>query len=63
VKCTWWGLTVTTTTALVLFCGVAPVGVAEQRTDTLIRSERWLDPISGEMKGPVIIQVSGDRIA
>jgi len=63
VKCTWWGLTVTTTTALALFCGAVPAGIAEQSTDTLIHSERWLDPISGEMKGPVIIQVRGDRIA
>ena len=33
-----------------------------QPTDTFVRSERWLDPVSGEMKGPVVIQVTGDRI-
>jgi imidazolonepropionase-like amidohydrolase len=33
------------------------------QTDTFLRSTRWLDPISGELKGPVIIEVSGDRIA
>jgi imidazolonepropionase-like amidohydrolase len=33
------------------------------QTSTFLRSTRWLDSISGELKGPVIIEVSGDRIA
>ncbi|HEX2454720.1 MAG TPA: amidohydrolase family protein [Vicinamibacterales bacterium] len=33
-----------------------------QPPDLYLRSARWLDPISGELKGPVVIQVSGDRI-
>jgi CubicO group peptidase (beta-lactamase class C family)/imidazolonepropionase-like amidohydrolase len=36
---------------------------AEQTKDTFLRSERWLDPISGALKGPVVIQVTGERIA
>jgi imidazolonepropionase-like amidohydrolase len=36
--------------------------VAVQPSDTFVRSERWLDPISGEIKGAVVIQVTGERI-
>jgi imidazolonepropionase-like amidohydrolase len=63
VKCTAWRLAVIETAALVLLRGAAPREIVRQRTDVFIRSERWLDPISGEMKGPVVIQVSGDRMA
>jgi imidazolonepropionase-like amidohydrolase len=34
-----------------------------QPSDIFVRSEGWVDPVSGELKDPVVIQVTGDRIA
>jgi imidazolonepropionase-like amidohydrolase len=34
-----------------------------QSGDVFVRTARWLDPASGELRGPVVVRVSGGRIA
>jgi imidazolonepropionase-like amidohydrolase len=36
---------------------------AQQTADTYIRSARWLDPVSGDLRGPSVFHVSGSTIA
>src|SRR5262245_891402 len=55
--------TVLTVVALTLVVGDAPADVAGQSRDVFIRSQRWLDPLPGGIKGPVVIRIAGDRIA
>ena len=37
--------------------------VRSQTKDVFVRSERWLNPASGELSGPVVLRIQGTRIA
>jgi len=52
-----------TAAALTFALADAPADLAGQSTAVFIRSERWLDPITGGITGPVVIRIAGDRIA
>jgi imidazolonepropionase-like amidohydrolase len=38
-------------------------GSGAQSGDVFLRSARWLEPVSGELRGPVVVRVSGGKIA
>jgi len=42
---------------------VASPQPVQQQADAFVRAARWLDPVSGDMRGPVVVQVARGRIA
>ena len=55
--------TALTAAALILALRGVPAELRGQSSDIFIRSERWLDPVSGRIQGPIVIRIAGDRIA
>jgi imidazolonepropionase-like amidohydrolase len=49
--------------SLILCLAPSQTKPAAPPADTFVRSGRWLDPIAGEIKGPVVIQVTEGRVA
>ncbi|MGE5833981.1 MAG: amidohydrolase family protein [Acidobacteriota bacterium] len=43
--------------------GLTRQPLAQQSSNVLIRAARWLDPVSGELRGPVVVHVSDGKIA
>jgi imidazolonepropionase-like amidohydrolase len=35
----------------------------QQGADAFVRAAQWLDPVSGQLRGPVIVQITGGKIA
>jgi imidazolonepropionase-like amidohydrolase len=60
----WLGRTAVTIAVAVASEGVVHLQPREtDRVDFALRAARWLDPTSGEMRGPVAILISGQKIA
>src|SRR5262245_24602160 len=54
-----WILALIVTTAAL----TVAAGTGAQSGDVFVRSARWLEPIAGELRGPVVVRVSGGKIA
>ena len=47
---------------VLMLTAAAALAVASEQTSTVVRSARWLDPVSGEMHGPTAFTIGGGRI-